>query len=122
MNSTIACCRAPTPEELAGLDFAWPVAARVTSITIVRPFVSGPGSRIDAMLGVLAAAKADGRAKGAACASDTSFPFNDGLEAAIDAGCTAVVQPGAIRDEEVIAVANDDGLAMVFTGERDFVH
>ncbi len=67
--------------------------------------------------------KADGRAAGGVCASDAFFPFRDGLDAAIDAGCTAVIQPGgSVRDDEVIAAANDAGMAMVFTGERHFKH
>ena len=125
---TVATERAPTAAELADLDFAWQVAARVTSNTIVlakdRQAVgigAGQQNRRDA--GRIAAEKADGRAAGGACASDAFFPFKDGLEAAIEAGCTAVVQPGgSVRDEEVIAAANEAGIAMVFTGERHFVH
>jgi phosphoribosylaminoimidazolecarboxamide formyltransferase/IMP cyclohydrolase len=67
--------------------------------------------------------KAEGRANGGAYASDAFFPFPDGLDAAIEAGATCVIQPGgSIRDEEVIAAANAAGLAMVFTGERHFRH
>ena len=125
---TVATERAPTAEELADLSFAWQVAARVTSNTIVlakdRQAVgigAGQQNRRDA--GRIAAEKADGRAVGGACASDAFFPFKDGLEAAIEAGCTAVVQPGgSVRDEEVIEAANEAGIAMVFTGERHFVH
>ncbi len=120
--------RAPSASELADMHFAWQVAARVTSNTIVlakdRQAVgigAGQQNRRDA--GRIAAEKADGRAVGGACASDAFFPFKDGLEAAIDAGCTAVVQPGgSIRDEEVIAAADAAGLSMVFTGERHFTH
>ncbi len=125
---TVATERPPTGEELADLSFAWQVAARVTSNTIVlakdRQAVgigAGQQNRRDA--GRIAAEKADGRAVGGACASDAFFPFKDGLEAAIEAGCTAVVQPGgSVRDDEVIAAANKAGIAMVFTGERHFVH
>ncbi len=125
---TVATDRAPTPEELADLSFAWQVAARVTSNTIVlakdRQAVgigAGQQNRRDA--GRIAAEKADGRAAGGACASDAFFPFKDGLETAIAAGCTAVVQPGgSVRDDEVIEAANKAGIAMVFTGERHFVH
>lgn len=125
---TVATERAPTQAELADLSFAWQVAARVTSNTIVlakdRQAVgigAGQQNRRDA--GRIAAEKANGRATGGACASDAFFPFKDGLEAAIDAGCTAVVQPGgSVRDEEVIEAANEAGIAMVFTGERHFVH
>ncbi len=63
------------------------------------------------------------RAKGGACASDAFFPFRDGLDAAADAGVAAVIQPGgSVRDDEVIAAADEHGLAMVFTGERHFRH
>ena len=82
---------------------------------------AGQQNRRDA--GEIAAQKAEGRAKGGACASDAFFPFIDGLDAAINAGCTAVIQPGgSIRDQEVIEAANNAGLAMVFTGERHFKH
>ena len=120
--------RPPTDDELADLEFAWAVAARVTSNTIVlakdRQAVgigAGQQNRRDA--GRIAAEKAAGRARGGACASDAFFPFADGLEAAIEAGCTAVVQPGgSVRDDEVIAAADAAGVAMVFTGERHFKH
>ena len=125
---TVATERPPTEAELADLAFAWKVAARVTSNTIVlakdRQAVgigAGQQNRRDA--GRIAAEKADGRATGGACASDAFFPFKDGLEAAIEAGCTAVVQPGgSVRDDEVIEAANEAGIAMVFTGERHFTH
>jgi len=125
---TVATDRAPTAEEMIDLEFAWKVAARVTSNTIVlakdRQAVgigAGQQNRRDA--GRIAAEKADGRAAGGACASDAFFPFKDGLETAIEAGCTAVIQPGgSIRDDEVIAAANEAGIAMVLTGERHFVH
>ena len=125
---TVATDRAPTAEEMVDLEFAWQVAARVQSNTIVlakdRQAVgigAGQQNRRDA--GRIAAEKADGRAAGGACASDAFFPFKDGLEAAIEAGCTAVIQPGgSVRDAEVIAAANEAGIAMVFTGERHFTH
>ena len=124
----VASDRPPTADEMIDLEFAWKVAARVTSNTIVlakdRQAVgigAGQQNRRDA--GRIAAEKADGRAAGGACASDAFFPFKDGLEAAIGAGCTAVIQPGgSIRDDEVIAAANEAGIAMVFTGERHFTH
>jgi phosphoribosylaminoimidazolecarboxamide formyltransferase/IMP cyclohydrolase len=120
--------RAPTDDEWADLELAWRVAARVTSNTIVLArngqavgIGAGQQNRRDA--GRLAAEKADGRAVGGACASDAFFPFRDGLDAAAEAGATAVIQPGgSIRDEEVIAAADEQGLAMVFTGERHFKH
>ncbi len=71
----------------------------------------------------LAAAKAGERAKGAVMASDAFFPFPDGVEAAAEAGVTAVIEPGgSVRDEQVIAAANRLGLAMIFTGIRHFRH
>ena len=73
--------------------------------------------------GRIAAEKSAGRARGGACASDAFFPFRDGLDAAADAGCTAVIQPGgSVRDQEVIDAANEYGMAMVFTSERHFRH
>ncbi|MDH3752467.1 MAG: bifunctional phosphoribosylaminoimidazolecarboxamide formyltransferase/IMP cyclohydrolase [Acidimicrobiia bacterium] len=120
--------REPTDAEWDDLDFAWRTAARVTSNCIVmvkdRQAVgigAGQQNRRDA--GRIAADKADGRAIGGACASDAFFPFRDGLDAAAEAGCTVVVQPGgSIRDDEVIAAADEAGMAMVFTGERHFRH
>jgi len=125
---TVATERAPTEAEWTDLLFAWRVAARTSSNCIVlvkdRQAVgigAGQQNRRDA--GRIATEKAAGRAAGGACASDAFFPFRDGLDAAIEAGCTAVVQPGgSMRDDEVIAAANDAGLAMVFTGERHFLH
>ena len=71
----------------------------------------------------IATEKAAGRASGGACASDAFFPFRDGLDAAIEASATAVIQPGgSVRDEEVIEAANDGNLTMVFTGTRHFRH
>ena len=71
----------------------------------------------------IAAKKAAGRARGGACASDAFFPFRDGLDAAAEAGVPAVVQPGgSVNDAEVIAAADEHGIAMVFTGRRHFKH
>ncbi|MGZ4803245.1 MAG: bifunctional phosphoribosylaminoimidazolecarboxamide formyltransferase/IMP cyclohydrolase, partial [Acidimicrobiia bacterium] len=73
--------------------------------------------------GEIAAKKANGRAVGGACASDAFYPFPDGVEAAASAGVAVVVQPGGgIKDEQIIARADELGLAMVFTGERHFLH
>ncbi len=124
----IATDREPTAEEWIDLELAWKVAARVTSNTIVlvkggQAVGIGAGQQNRKHAGLLAAQKADGRAAGGACASDAFFPFRDGLQAAIDAGATAVIQPGgSIRDQEVIDAANEAGLAMVFTNERHFRH
>ncbi len=131
--------RAPTDAEMADLDFAWRVAKHVKSNAIVyaknRAIVgvgAGQMSRVDSAR--IAAAKADemgaregepagSRTQGSVVASDAFFPFADGLEAAIAAGATAVIQPGgSVRDDEVIAAANRAGVAMVFTGMRHFRH
>lgn len=125
---TVPTRRSPSDPEWADLEFAWRVAARVSSNTIVLAkdlcavgIGAGQQNRRDA--GRIAAQKADGRAVGGACASDAFFPFRDGLEAAADAGATAVIQPGgSVRDDEVVAAADEAGIAMVFTGERHFRH
>jgi phosphoribosylaminoimidazolecarboxamide formyltransferase/IMP cyclohydrolase len=71
----------------------------------------------------LAARRAGERAQGTVCASDAFFPFRDGLDAAVAAGAVAVIQPGgSVRDEEVIAAADEHGIPMVFTGRRHFRH
>ena len=120
--------REPTGAEWADLEFAWRVVARVSSNAIVlvknRCAVgigAGQQNRRDA--GRIAAEKAAGRAIDGACASDAFFPFRDGLDAAADAGVTAVVQPGgSLRDDEVVAAADAHGMTMVFTDERHFRH
>src|SRR6266478_6029149 len=130
--------RAPTPAELDDLRFAFRVAKHVKSNTIVyaknRATVgigAGQMSRVDAAR--IAARKAEDAAKeaglpapltrGAVVASDAFFPFADGLLVAIEAGATAVIQPGgSVRDDEVIKAADDHGIAMVFTGTRHFKH
>lgn len=120
--------RAPTGDQWADVELAWRVAARVGSNCIVlakdRQAVgigAGQQNRRDA--GRIAAEKAAGRAAGGACASDAFFPFRDGLDAAAEAGCATVIQPGgSVRDQEVIDAANEHNMAMVFTGERHFRH
>jgi phosphoribosylaminoimidazolecarboxamide formyltransferase/IMP cyclohydrolase len=120
--------RAPTPSEWRDLELAWRIAARVASNSIVMVkdaqavgIGASQQNRRDA--GLTALRKANGRAVGGSCASDGFFPFRDGLDAVIEAGCTAVIQPGgSVRDEEVVAAANDAGLAMIFTGMRHFWH
>jgi len=125
---TVPTDRAPTDAEWIDLVLAWQVVAKVTSNAIVlvkdgQAVGIGCGQQNRRDAGHLAAIKAEGRAKGGAYASDAFFPFPDGLDAAIEAGATCVIQPGgSIRDEEVIAAANAAGLAMVFTGERHFRH
>ncbi len=120
--------RAPTPEEWTALRFAWRVGAHVKSNAVVftaadRTLAVGAGqmSRVDAVR--VAVMKAAGALAGSVAASDAFFPFRDGLEAIADAGATAIVQPGgSVRDAEVIAAADQRGLAMVFTGKRHFRH
>lgn len=120
--------RQPDEEALADMELAWTVCAYTGSnaIVLARDGVAwgigaGQQSRVDA--GELAARKADGRAEGGACASDAFYPFRDGLDAAAAAGAHAVIQPGgSVRDDEIIAAANEHGIAMVFTGRRHFRH
>ncbi len=130
--------RVPTEQELADCRFAWTVARHVKSNAIVYArdgVTAGIGAgqmnrlesaRIAAWKAKDAAEKADWsepRTIGSAVASDAFFPFADGLLAAIEAGATAVIQPGgSIRDDEVIAAADQAGIAMVFTGMRHFRH
>jgi len=120
--------RAPTPDELQAALLAWKVVKHVKSNAIVfgakdRVLAIGAGqtSRVDAVK--LAASKAHLPLAGSALASDAFFPFRDGLDAAADAGATVVIQPGgSVKDEEVIAAADERGIAMVFTGMRHFRH
>ena len=120
--------RQPADAEWAALRLAWRVSAHVKSNAVVfaradRLAAIGAGqmSRVDAVR--VAAMKAEAGLTGTVAASDAFFPFRDGLDAIAAAGATAVVQPGgSVRDEEVIAAADDHGLAMVFTGRRHFRH
>jgi phosphoribosylaminoimidazolecarboxamide formyltransferase / IMP cyclohydrolase len=130
--------RAPTPQELDDLLFAFRVAKHVKSNAIVYAkngaavgIGAGQMSRVDsariaawkAEEAGKAAGLAESPARGSVVASDAFFPFADGLEAAVAAGATAVIQPGgSVRDEEVIAAADKAGIAMVFTGMRHFRH
>ena len=120
--------RAPTDEEWRALRFAWRVCAHVKSNAVIfvgpdRTAAIGAGqmSRVDAVK--VAAMKATSDLTGTVAASDAFFPFRDGLDAIAEAGATAVVQPGgSVRDAEVIAAADEHGMAMVFTGRRHFRH
>ena len=130
--------RAPSNAELRDLRFAFRVAKHVKSNTIVYAkdlatvgIGAGQMSRVDAArIAVRKAADAAAAAglkeaatKGSVVASDAFFPFADGLLVAIEAGATAVIQPGgSMRDDEVIKAADDHGIAMVFTGTRHFRH
>jgi phosphoribosylaminoimidazolecarboxamide formyltransferase / IMP cyclohydrolase len=121
--------RAPTPDEWTALRFAWRVCAHVKSNTVIftaadRTLAIGAGqmSRVDAVK-VAVMKAAEGALRGSVAASDAFFPFRDGLDALAAAGATAIVQPGgSVRDAEVIAAADEHGLAMVFTGKRHFRH
>ena len=135
---TVVTQRAPTASEMADLRFAWTVAKHVKSNAIVYAksgstagIGAGQMSRVDSTR--IAASKARDaaatagwatpRTVGSAAASDAFFPFADGLIAVAEAGATAVIQPGgSIRDADVIAAADERGLAMVFTGMRHFRH
>jgi phosphoribosylaminoimidazolecarboxamide formyltransferase/IMP cyclohydrolase len=138
MTLKVATRRAPTEAEMRDLKFAFRVAKHVKSNTIVYAkdlatvgIGAGQMSRVDSAR--IAARKAQDAAdelklaapmtRGSVVASDAFFPFADGLLVAIEAGATAVIQPGgSIRDDEVIKAADDAGIAMVFTGVRHFRH
>ena len=118
----------PTAQQWHDLAFAWDVVRHVKSngVVIVRDGVTrgicaGQTNRVSAMQ--IAGLRAGDRAQGAACASDGFFPFADGLEEAVRAGCAAVIAPqGSIRDQEVIAVADRAKIALVFSTHRYFLH
>jgi phosphoribosylaminoimidazolecarboxamide formyltransferase/IMP cyclohydrolase len=119
---------APTDEQWADVELAWRLVGHVKSNAIVlvkdgQAVGIGAGQQNRVESGQIAASKAAGRAAGGACASDAFYPFPDGVEAAAAAGVAVVIQPGgSLRDDEVIAAADGLGLAMVFTGERHFLH
>jgi phosphoribosylaminoimidazolecarboxamide formyltransferase/IMP cyclohydrolase len=124
--------RQPTNEEWQALRFAWRICAHVKSNTVIftaadRTLAIGAGqmSRVDAVKVARMKAEMVGpdALRGSVAASDAFFPFRDGLDAVAEAGATAIVQPGgSVRDQEVIAAADERGLAMVFTGRRHFRH
>ena len=136
--------RQPSAEEWQALRFAWRICAHVKSNAVIftdatRTLAIGAGqmSRVDAVnVALLKARSLEAGAPGApaapaapaaltksVAASDAFFPFRDGLDAVAAAGATAVVQPGgSVRDADVIAAADEHGLAMVFTGRRHFRH
>lgn len=125
---TVVSRRAPTANEWRDLVFAWDVVRHVKSNGVVlardgvsRGICAGQTNRVSAVQ--IAAHRAHDFAAGAACASDGFFPFPDGLVAAADAGCTAVIAPqGSIRDAEVIAAADERDIALVFSTYRYFLH
>ncbi len=128
----VRSARAPTPEEDAALRFAWRVVRSVKSNGIafavsvdgghrLNGVGAGQMSRVDSVK--LAVAKATVPVAGNVLASDAFFPFADGVRVALDAGITAIVQPGgSMRDDEIIAAADAAGAALVFTGVRHFRH
>ena len=131
LESKVVTKRPPTEAELTAMRFAWRVVKHVKSNAIVfsssdRTLGIGAGqmSRVDSSrIAVWKAEQAGLSLKGSVIASDAMFPFADGLDAAIQSGATACIQPGgSIRDDEVIAAADAAGIAMVFTGHRHFKH
>jgi len=124
----VATAAEPTDEQWLDLELAWRICAHVRSNAIVLVaggmavgVGAGQQNRVDP--GELAVRKAAGRSKGGAAASDAFFPFRDGLDVLAAAGVAAVVQPGgSMRDDEVVAAAEEYGIAMVLTGERQFRH
>ena len=120
--------RQPTPEEWSDLEFAWRVAAKVSSNCIVlakdkQAVGVGAGQQNRRDAGIIAAQKAEGRANGGACASDAFFPFTDGIETLVQNGVSAIIQPsGSIRDKEIIKLANKLGVILVFSKTRHFKH
>jgi phosphoribosylaminoimidazolecarboxamide formyltransferase/IMP cyclohydrolase len=131
IETKVVTKRPPTRQETAAMLFGWRVVKHVKSNAIVyagadRTLGIGAGqmSRVDASrIAVWKAAEAKLSLKGSAVASDAFFPFPDGLVAAAEAGATAAIQPGgSVRDQEVIAAADERDVAMVFTGVRHFRH
>jgi phosphoribosylaminoimidazolecarboxamide formyltransferase/IMP cyclohydrolase len=124
----VVTAKQPTPEQIESMMFAWKVCKHVKSNTILLTqgkktvgIGAGQMSRVDSS--IIAARKAGDRAKGAVLASDAMIPFRDGVDAAAQAGVVAIIQTGgSMRDDEVIAAANEHGMAMVFTGVRHFKH
>jgi phosphoribosylaminoimidazolecarboxamide formyltransferase/IMP cyclohydrolase len=120
--------RSPTAEEDTALKFSWIVAAATKSNAIVlaadgQALGVGAGDQSRVGAAERAVAKAGARAKGAVAASDAFFPFRDGLDTLVKAGVTAVVEPGGSRnDQEIVDAANEQGVALVFAGDRHFRH
>ncbi|HUY22686.1 MAG TPA: bifunctional phosphoribosylaminoimidazolecarboxamide formyltransferase/IMP cyclohydrolase [Acidimicrobiales bacterium] len=119
---------APTDDQWRDIELAWRVCARTSSNAIVvaahgQALGVGAGQQSRVEAAQIAVGKAAGRARGGAAASDAFFPFRDGLDVLAAAGVAAVVQPGgSVRDGEVVAAADEHGIAMVLTGERHFRH
>ena len=127
-NLQVVTKRAPTKEEAHSLLFAWKLAKHVTSNAVVYVrgehavgIGAGQMSRVDSAK--IASFKANEPTKGCVMASDAFFPFRDAVDAAAEAGITAIIQPGgSVRDQESIDAANEHNIAMVYTGCRVFRH
>ena len=128
VDMKVATQSQPTSEQWEDLLFAWKVAARVKSNAIVLAkggaTVGVGAGQMNRLYSVdIAARHAGERARGASLASDAFFPFRDGIDRAGEGGIAAIIQPGgSVRDDEVIAAADEHGIAMVFTGRRHFRH
>jgi phosphoribosylaminoimidazolecarboxamide formyltransferase/IMP cyclohydrolase len=127
----IVSTRAPSDAEMRALSFAWRVGKHAKSNAIVLTTAdqvigvgAGQMNRVDAAkLAVMRAREVGLPTEGTVCASDAFFPFRDGFDVVAKAGATAVIQPGgSVRDEDVIAAADEHGMAMLFTGLRHFRH
>ena len=127
----VVTSRSPDEEERRNMLFAWRAVGSVKSNAIVLArggatigIGAGQMSRVDAAFMAVHKAKTVGHeTAGAVLGSDAFFPFRDGIDQAAEAGVKAIIQPGgSLRDEEVIAAANEHGIAMVFTGQRQFRH
>ena len=127
-NWKVVSQRPPTEQELRDLKFAWLVCKHVKSNAIVvckdRMLLGAGAGQMDRPSAArIALSKAGDRAKGAVAAGDAFFPFPDGPQLLLDAGATAIIQPGgAVRDQETIDAVNRAGAAMIFTGQRHFMH
>ena len=131
LEEKVRTSRPPTADEMEAMRFTWRVCKHVKSNAIVfggrdRTLAVGAGqmSRVDACrIAVWKAGEAGLSLAGSVVASDAMFPFPDGLVSAAEAGATACIQPGgSVRDNEVIAAADERDVAMVFTGRRHFRH
>jgi phosphoribosylaminoimidazolecarboxamide formyltransferase/IMP cyclohydrolase len=128
LQMKIVSKRQPTDEELADLKFAWRIAKHIKSNTIVLAkdntllgMGAGQPNRVTSVR--LAIERAGERARGSALASDAFFPFFDGVATAAAGGITSIIEPGgSVNDDDVIAMADAAGMALVFTGERHFRH
>jgi phosphoribosylaminoimidazolecarboxamide formyltransferase/IMP cyclohydrolase len=127
----VVTTRQPSEQEIEDMLFAWKVAKFVKSNAIVFAAAgqtlgvgAGQMSRVDSTkIAVIKAGNAGLKLDGCAVASDAFFPFRDGLDVLAQAGARAVIQPGgSVKDAEVIAAADEHGIAMVFTGHRHFRH